>query len=287
MSLEKLKAKLEAIKAAQTNQSSSGTSSTDGLIWKPQPGKQIIRILPNKFTEPGYPFVELYFYYDFGKTWVSPSSFGEFDPIINYCNSLLDGKKVDKEEFKRIKALERKLLPKVRYYVPILVRGDEATGVKFWGFGVQNFQRLGDIFTDDDYGDISELKTGRDITVEYIPATKDGEFPKTNILVKPNQTPATEDAEVYEKVKAMVDISKNFTKPTEDELKNALTKYLDIPSKENSETETVSVKSNGLNVTVNHDATNEGFDIEIKGKTKPEGLDDIEAAFDDILNGKK
>ena len=53
-SIDKLKAKLEAIKAAQTNQSSSG-ESRDGLIWKPQPGKQIIRILPNKFTEPGYP----------------------------------------------------------------------------------------------------------------------------------------------------------------------------------------------------------------------------------------
>ena len=38
--------------------------------------------------------------------------------------------------------------PKMRTYVPVLVRGKESEGVKFWGFGKLVYQEL----LGDDYG---------------------------------------------------------------------------------------------------------------------------------------
>ena len=50
-------------------------TKTDNL-WKPQPGKQQIRILPYVHNTSN-PFIELYFHFGFGgKNIISPSSFG-------------------------------------------------------------------------------------------------------------------------------------------------------------------------------------------------------------------
>ena len=81
----------------------------------------------------------------------------------------------------------------MRTYVPVIVRGEESEGVKFWGFGKTDYQELLGFFTDPDYGDLTDPVGGRDITVEYTPAEGVGNFPKTGIRVKPNQVPATTD----------------------------------------------------------------------------------------------
>src|SRR5271154_5750391 len=100
-------------------------------IWKPEPGKQVIRIVPSQFT-PDFPFTELKFHYDFNgdkRTYLSPLSTGKPDPIVELANKL--------EKTKETWLKGRKMQPKSRTYVPIIVRGREEEGVKFWGFGVQ------------------------------------------------------------------------------------------------------------------------------------------------------
>ena len=82
----------------------------------------------------------------------------------------------------------------MRVYVPVLVRGKESEGVKFWGFGKQVYTELLGFISDPDYGDITDVKSGRDIVVEFTPAEGAGQYPKTAIRVKPNQTAETEDA---------------------------------------------------------------------------------------------
>ena len=55
----------------------------------------------------------------------------------------------------------------MRTFKPVIVRGEESEGVKFWGFGKTAYQELLSIIIDPDYGDITDPKNGRDITLEF------------------------------------------------------------------------------------------------------------------------
>lgn len=285
MNLDKIKQKLEALKQQQAQQT-GGTKNSD-LIWKPQAGKQVIRILPY-VHQPDYPFIELNFYYDFGKTWLSPATFNQPDPVVEYCNGLLSNdRKLSKEEFATVMKLKRKLLPKERIYVPILVRGQEEEGVKFYGFAKTIYGELLTIMDDSDYGDITDLQKGRDMNVEFTPAPKEGEYPKTKIWPKGNPSIATDDANVIEKIKSMPVLSDNFTVPTYDELKAALKKYLQADT---SQEETLA-PAKSLDRIVANQAETEKFDH--TNFSPPSGpkevsekkfdVSDIEAQFDDLL----
>ena len=165
---------------------------TDNL-WKPTPGKQQIRILPYVHNTSN-PFIELYFHFGFGgKNIISPSSFGEADPLLEFAEKLkATGNREDYQ-------LSRKLTPKMRTYVPVLVRGEESEGVKFWGFGKNVYQELLGFFADPDYGALTDPVNGRDVTVEFKTAAELGKsYPETYIRVKPNTTPISEDSNVLE-----------------------------------------------------------------------------------------
>ena len=119
----------------------------------------------------------------------------------------------------------RKIEPKMRTYVPVIVRGKESEGVKFWGFGKQIYTELLSIISDPDYGDITDLMNGRDIDVEFTPA-EGAAFPKTAIRVKPNTQPATEDKSIAEKIMNQPQITDIFPEPTYEELEQALTEWM-------------------------------------------------------------
>jgi len=213
LDLSKIKSRLDSLK-------SNTTKSTS--LWKPQ-GKQTIRIVPYSHS-PENPFIELLFHYNMnGKTYLSPSSFGRPDPIVEFASKLK--KTGSKEEWKQGRALE----PKLRTYVPILVRGQESEGVKFWGMGKQVYQEILAIIADPDYGDITDLKSGRDITVEFKTAEETGKsFPETTIRVKPNATVAFDvnDGAVKEKVKNQKNVTDLFPELTYDELASVMDTWL-------------------------------------------------------------
>lgn len=292
MDFDKIKAKLEALKQQGQNNNSNNNSD---LFWKPKAGdgntqaEYTIRILPNvTLAGSDKPFIPLYFYYDFGKTWLSPFTFDEPDPVIEYCNAL-KAQKGSKEEVSMNWKIARKLEPKSRIYVPILVRGQEHEGVKFWGFGVQIYRALDELFDDPDWGDLADLKEGRDIKVVFKPAQNDKAFPETTVTPKPKQSVATEDPVVLQKIKEMSDVTTLFTKPGYDELKTALKQYL---SNEQSKED---VKPAPQNASNDKPTAREEFDTKNfnpptgpKEDVKPSvDVSDIEAAFDDFLNSKK
>ena len=166
------------------------TSSTANAFWKPQPGKSQIRITPYNENKDN-PFVELFFHYSLvpNKTVLSPLSFGRPDPVQQFADKLKSSG--DKDEWIQGKRIE----PKMRTFAPVIVRGEEAEGVKWWGFGKTVYQELLGIIADPDYGDISDVMTGRDIVVERQTAAEAGnQYGKTTIRVKPNQTALVEDA---------------------------------------------------------------------------------------------
>ena len=209
---------LDAIKA-KLNQLNKQDDKKQQL-WKPETGKTRVRIVPYVHRKDN-PFLELYFHYDIAKkSMLSPISMGNADPIVEFADKLK--KTGDKDEW----IMGRKIEPKMRTYVPIIVRCKESEGVKFWGFGKQIYTELLSIISDPDYGDITDLMNGRDIDVEFTPADAPGAFPKTSIRVKPNTQPATDDKSIAEKIMNQPQITDIFPEPSYDELEAALKEWM-------------------------------------------------------------
>jgi len=169
------------------------------------------------------PFIELFFHYNLNnRSYLSPISFGRPDPIEEFAQKLkASGNKEDYQ-------LSKKLEAKMRTFAPVIVRGEESQGVKFWGFGKTVYQELLSIIADPDYGDISDPVNGRDVSVEFISAEESGaSFPKTNIRVKPNQTPISDEPSVLEAVKtSQKDITEIYQEQSYDDLTGILNEWL-------------------------------------------------------------
>lgn len=193
--------------------------SRSDRIWKPDPGKQTIRIIPYKYNKE-FPFIELYFHYNFpGPSYLSPYSFGDRDPIVEFAQEIkAQGGQDNYETWK-------KLMPKRRTFAPIIVRGEEDEGVKYWGFGKMIYEQLLNVIYETD---ITDPQTGCDLKIEYIPkAQSNTQFPKTNLTVIPRQCPITEDRDKLKKwFDEQVEITEVFTVPSEETLQDALDRYL-------------------------------------------------------------
>ena len=258
---------LNAIKSKLT-QLQSTTSNKDNF-WKPEPGTQVVRIVPYKHNKEN-PFIELFFHYNLGnnKTYMSPVSFGRPDPVEEFANKLKSTG--NKDEWIQGKRLE----PKMRTFAPVIVRGQESEGVKFWGFGKTVYQELLSVIADPDYGDITDPTTGRDIGIErQTPAEAGNQYGKTTVRVKPNQTPITENATLLESIfDNQSDLTELYTEPTYDDLKEALSNFLN-PSDDTTET------TSGVTASTTP-TTNTGTATTTATETKT----DVSDAFDDLFN---
>ena len=247
------------------------TSSTAENFWKLPAGKTQVRIVPYKYNKEN-PFVEAFFHYNLGnnKTYLSPVSFGRPDPVQEFADKLKSTG--DKDEWIQGKRLE----PKMRTFVPVVVRGRESEGVKFWGFGKTVYQELLSVIADPDYGDITDPVNGRDIMIErQTPAEAGNQYGKTTVRVKPNQTPITDNKEMLETLlNAQPDLTELYTEPSYDDLKEALATYLNPDNDVDTDTTTT---SNGVAATT-APTTNTGTTSTTK-KTE-----DVEDAFDQLFN---
>ena len=209
------------------------TNNRTSSLWKPQPGKTQIRIVPYEFNKDN-PFIELFFHYNLNnRSYLSPISFGRPDPIEEFAQKLKSSG--NKEDYQ----LSKKLEAKMRTFAPVIVRGEESQGVKFWGFGKTVYQELLSIIADPDYGDITDPVNGRDVMVEFISAEETGaSYPTTKIRVKPNQTPISDEPAVLEKVKSsQKDIRDIYQEQSYDELTNVLNDWLNPDATDSSESE--------------------------------------------------
>ena len=251
---------IEAVRKRLAQLQTTNTRTTN--LWKPQPGQSLIRIVPYKLQTES-PFIELFFHYDLGgKTYLSPISFGRPDPIEEFADKLKSSG--NREDWRLGKKLEAKL----RTFAPVVVRGEEGQGTKFWGFGKTVYQELLSIIADPDYGDITDPVNGRDVMVEFLTAEETGaNFPKTNIRVKPNQTPITDNKALLETVlKEQKDIAEVYQELSYDELAEALNDWLN-PSEDgdDSSTKDETVPASTLKSAVN-------------------STSDAGSAFDDLFN---
>lgn len=256
---------LDAIRAKLGDlQKNTGKGERQDTLWKPEAGTQVIRIVPYQFNKDN-PFNELYFHYEFGnKQYLSPATFGKPDPVVEFAEKLQSTGK--KEEWK----LGKKIEPKMRVYAPIVVRGKEHEGVKYWGFGKTVYQELLGFIADPDYGDITDPVSGRDITVEFKTKEQTGkDYPETSIRIKPNQTPVHTDKEVINKIATgQKNLTEIFKEPSYEDLKAVLTTWL------NRDTEGVQEESAPAS-TPQRPATKQ---------EDTKSVDDISSAFDKLFN---
>ena len=281
---------LKRFSSLQTN-----TKKSDS-IWKPANGKSQIRLVPYKFNKDN-PFIELYFHYNINnKTYLSPISFGRPDPIVEFAEKLK--RTGDTDDWKAGKKME----PKLRTFAPVIVRGKESEGVKFWGFGKTVYQDILGYIADPDYGDITDPHTGRDIVLEVVSAEEsNAAYPTTTIRVKPAVSKILPEAEaVTELLNAQKDITELYSELSYAELKSVLENWLNPTAGANGDSDEVvaELEAPKPKPTVSHDlgGTTESkpvvdtlpWDDELPITPAPKASvttkDDVTSAFDDLFN---
>lgn len=205
-------------------------SPRSNWLWKPEAGTTSVRIVPYPHNKSN-PFTELVIHYKVGRSLVSPSTWGDPDPVLDFIKELRSSG--NKEDYN----LTKELYPKTRIFVPIVVRGKESEGVKFWSFGPSIFKKLLSIVSDPDYGDISDILEGRDIKVVYTPATKPGTYPETEVIPRGSSSPLSSDKDqsnlIRESLSQLPEVHTLYDNPTYQELEEALKNFLKNPSSDN------------------------------------------------------
>lgn len=146
---------------------STGRKTSSVQLWKPAPGEYKVRGLPLKVQQDGLPFVERWFYYlGDNRGILSPQQFGKPDPINDLIKKLYSsGKPEDRQ-------LAKELHPKMRTYMPLIVRGDEAKGPQIYSFGKMVYNRLLSFFDDEEVGDFLDPTNGFDLKVVITQSSK-------------------------------------------------------------------------------------------------------------------
>jgi hypothetical protein len=265
----------------------NNTKKSDS-IFKPANGKSQVRIVPYKFNKD-IPFIELYFHYNINnKTYLSPMSFGRPDPIVEFAEKLK--RTGDTDDWKAGKKME----PKLRTFVPVIVRGKESEGVKFWGFGKTVYQDILGYIADPDYGDITDPNTGRDIVLEVMSAEEsNASYPTTTIRVKPATSKLADSPET---IQQLLDGQKEITELYQElsyaELKSVLENWLNPSAAVNDEIveELEAPKPKAVVATPTQPMVDLGGTSDISGdlpwekEEAPKQKDDVASAFDDLFN---
>ena len=267
MDLNALKQKLDTLQSKP-----QGGQKTDYslIYWKPTIGKQQIRIVPSAY-DASNPFAELKFYYGItNKVMISPTNFGEKDPISLFAGKLREGE-YNKENY----VLAKKLDAKNRIFVPVVVRGEEDKGVRLWQFGKLVYEELLALAVDDEIGDYTDIVGGRDLTVETVgPEATGTPYNKSSVRVRLKTSPLSEDAALVEKWTNEQPNPKGdlFKRYSFDEMKSALEKWLSPEDDDSEEAVTSPVTNSGPTT------TNFSLDTTQAKKSK---VDQFDSLFDD------
>ena len=230
MNLDVIKQRLETLNSQ--SQKKSGGGDKKNLFFKPSIGKQVIRVVPSKFYKDN-PFTEMKFYYGIGPkmTMASPLNWGDKDPISEFVKQLRQSN--DKENWR----LAKKLDPKNRVFIPIIVRGEESEGVKLWQFGKLVHEAFLQMASDEEIGDFTDILEGRDIKLNTVgPESTGTKYNKTSIGPSLKVTPLSDDKAIVDNLlEDQIDPMKLFKPLPFDEMKAALQSFLTPDGEEEGE----------------------------------------------------
>ena len=216
MDMKKLRARAAALK----NNNNGGGSSK---FWRPQDGEQTVRIVA---PADGDPFRDYWFHYGVGEenSFLSPKrNFGDDCPLDSYVRQLW------KEGTEESKRMAKKLSARQRFFAPVVVRGEEAEGVKVWGFGKRAYETLLNLCLNPEYGDITDPESGTDLVINYgKPAG--AQFPETKITPRRRSSPLIDDdSEARQLLDGMPNFDELFAsqRKTTQEVQDILSRFLD------------------------------------------------------------
>lgn len=228
MNVKQIQAKLDSL---QNPKKGGGKSAEERAkdFFKPGIGKHLVRFVPLT-SNPENPFTELYFHYQFGKkTIISPINFGEKDPIVEFAKNLRKSK--DPEDWK----LAKKIEPKLRVFAPVVVRGEEEKGVRFYEFGTKLYQELLAYAADEEVGDFTDVLEGRDFKLDV---TQGATYKESAIRPAMKSTPLSQDAKQVETwLNEQKELTSLYTRNTFDEIKGFLESWLEPEEEKETTTE--------------------------------------------------
>ena len=248
----KMKQKLNALQG-------KGGDSKQNMFWKPQEGDQTVRIVP---TADGDPFKQYYFHYNLGKNpgFICPKKqHGKDCPVCEFAWSTWQEAKAsnDADTMKFCKTL----FPKERFFSPVFIRGEEAQGVRLWGYGKMVYTELVQLVLNPDYGDITDTDGGTDLVINYGKPVG-ASFPVTKI--HPRRRPsalAEESADIVSLLASIPEFDNNFNQKTQEEIEQLLSEFLSAEAGEQAESETTKYS-----------------------KTNTKEASDVDAAFKELLS---
>jgi len=231
---------VSSVKAKLDAMTSQGKGKS--LIWRPTRGKEEqVRIVPYKHGPD--PFNELYFHYDIGsvKTILCPHTAGvdESCPICDYTQYLYKQEKSDKNY-----ALYKRLKSRLRVYVPVIVRGDEDAGIRFWGIGKNTYTAIGRLFIDAEYGDLSDPIKGRDVKVLATNPTPQYIYGQVDVRPAANGSAISQNVQIAKQwITDCPSVFEAFPKMTTAEIQNALDTFISQGDSEQPAAETPTSES--------------------------------------------
>lgn len=217
MNLDLIKKKLSEI-----NEQSQERQDNSALKWVPANGKSQIRIVPS-VDNPDNPFTELMFYNKLSKYPIlALTNFNEQDPVQEFIDTLRATD--DKDNW----SLSGKISARPRYFVPVIVRGEEDKGVRIWSISTTIYKALLSLAADEEIGDFTDIKEGTDMIVEKTPPATPGAFADITVRAKRSSSPLSEDkAELKKWLTEQPKPLDLFRKPTYDWLKKQLKAYVE------------------------------------------------------------
>ncbi len=171
LDLKKIQSRLDSVKS---------NNKAGGSFWRPKDGQQVIRIVP---TADGDPFKDYWFHYNLGEEQRSgvlcpKKNHGEECPICDFKDQLW--KEYNATQDTDTLKMAKDMTPRQRFFSPVLVRTEEAEGIRIWGYGKEAYTSLLNLVLNPEYGDITDVDAGTDLTLTY-GKPPGANFPKTTL----------------------------------------------------------------------------------------------------------
>lgn len=264
ISLDKINNALDRL----DNKGGSNNSSQDNIV-KLEEGEHQIRIAPYKL-DMEMPFQELWFHFRIGgKTFLCPNKMkGEPDPICDFATKCWNEYTNTNDE--SYKEMFKAMAPTLRVYVPILVRGEEDKGLRWWSISPRTTYK--EILNHVRSGlrqnvDITDVTEGLDLMVTVEPGYNGWLMP-TTITTALRPTPLAPKKELDDLLDTIAPIDSLFSYSDNSEMKEALDNHIN-PNASDSDSSAGTNKNYSSNNVVKEE--------------KQEVSDEISNAFDNLL----
>ena len=242
INLDKINQALDKLDPTKSN-----NGSQDDII-KLEEGEHHIRITPYKH-DMEMPFQELWFHFGIaGRTFLCPAKMkGETDPICDFASKCWDQfKQTNDESFKE---MFKNMAAKNRAYIPIIKRGEEDKGVRWWSVSPRTTYK--DILNHVRSGlrqgvDITDPNEGLDLVVTMAHGFNNWLVPD-NIITALKTTPLAPKKDIPTIIDSVKPIDELFQFAPIDEMKVALDKHIN-PNADDSDSSAGTSFNFGTNV---------------------------------------